>query len=56
MIIDRKHSRMQVRTDPGENGYGSHRAHAPGEQVTHPALLGAEVRLDAEALPRAGRD
>ncbi|MFB7632116.1 Uma2 family endonuclease [Streptomyces sp. NPDC056149] len=55
VIIDRKHSRIHVLTDPAENGYDSHRVHAPGELITLPPSLGAEVKLDVEALLRAGR-
>ncbi|MEU6663569.1 Uma2 family endonuclease [Streptomyces sp. NPDC046821] len=46
VIVDRKHSRLHVLTEPIENGYGSHRLHAPGRQVTLPDSLGAEVTLD----------
>lgn len=46
VIVDRKHDRLHVLTEPIENGYGSHRLHAPGQQVTLPESLGAEVTLD----------
>ncbi|MCX4643449.1 MULTISPECIES: Uma2 family endonuclease [unclassified Streptomyces] len=46
VIVDRKHNRLHVLTEPIENGYGSHRLHAPGQQVTLPESLGAEVTLD----------
>ncbi|ARH92966.1 MULTISPECIES: Uma2 family endonuclease [Streptomyces] len=56
VIVDRKHDRIHVLTDPAEDGYDSHRVHAPGEQITLPRSLGAEVKLDVEALLRAGRN
>jgi Uma2 family endonuclease len=60
VIVDRKHKRLHVLTEPMENGYASHRLHAPGEQVTLPDLIGAAVTLDVEALlsaaePQAGK-
>lgn len=55
VIIDRKHNRIHVLTDPAQNGYDSHRVHAPGEQITLPPSIGAEVKLDVEALLKAGQ-
>ncbi|WP_369358502.1 Uma2 family endonuclease [Streptomyces sp. cg2] len=56
VIIDRKHNRVHVLTDPAENGYDSHRVHAPGEHITLPSSIGAEVKFDVEALLKAGRN
>lgn len=50
VIVDRKHKRLHVLTEPMENGYGSHRLHAPGEQVALPDSIGGAVTLDVEAL------
>lgn len=55
VIVDRKHDRIHVLTDPAEDGYDSHRVHAPGERITLPPSLGAEVKLDVESLLKAGR-
>lgn len=54
VVVDRKHGRLHVLTEPLENGYGSHRLHAPGEQVTLPDSIGGTVTLDVEALLKAG--
>ncbi|RFU87473.1 Uma2 family endonuclease [Streptomyces triticagri] len=54
LVVDRKHQRLHVLTDPAPDGYGSHRIHAPGEQVTLPASVGAEVTLDVAEILKAG--
>ncbi|MFI6639505.1 Uma2 family endonuclease [Streptomyces sp. NPDC050504] len=54
VIVDRKHQRVHVLTEPDGTEYGSHRVHAPGEQVTLPDSIGAKVTLDVEALIEAG--
>ncbi|MYT31812.1 MULTISPECIES: Uma2 family endonuclease [unclassified Streptomyces] len=46
VIVDRKHERLHVLTEPIEDGYGMHRIHVPGEKVTLPESIGAEVTLD----------
>ncbi|AJT64685.2 Uma2 family endonuclease [Streptomyces chattanoogensis] len=55
VIIDRKHDRVHVLTDPVENGYSNHRVHAAGEQITLPESIGAEVKLDVAELLKAGK-
>ncbi|MEU9141480.1 Uma2 family endonuclease [Streptomyces sp. NPDC048404] len=55
VIVDRKHQRLHVLTDPAEGGYGNHRIHAPGEIVTLPDSLGAKVTLDVAEILAAGR-
>jgi Uma2 family endonuclease len=54
VILDRKHGRVHVLTEPVANGYDNHRVHAPGEQITLPESIGAEVKLDVAALLEAG--
>ncbi|MFD0269895.1 Uma2 family endonuclease [Streptomyces sp. NPDC127106] len=55
VIVDRKHHRLHVLTDPVADGYATHRIHAPGELVTLPESIGAKVTLDvAEILTAAG--
>ena len=54
VIVDRKHSRLHVLTDPVGGDYANHRVHAPGEQVVLPESIGAEVKLDVSAVLRAG--
>ncbi|WP_262702994.1 MULTISPECIES: Uma2 family endonuclease [Streptomyces] len=55
VIVNRKHGRVHVLTDPVEGGYDTHRVHAPGERITLPESIGAEVTLDVEAVLAAGR-
>ncbi|MFH8973365.1 Uma2 family endonuclease [Streptomyces sp. NPDC017890] len=55
VIVDRKHQRLHVLTDPDEADYATHRVHSPGEQVTLPDALGAKVTLDVDEILAAGR-
>ena len=55
VIVDRKHGRVHVLTDPAGSTYDSHRVYAPGQTVTLPESIGAEVNLDVAALVEAGR-
>ncbi|WP_167157487.1 Uma2 family endonuclease [Streptomyces sp. MBT27] len=55
VIIDRKHIRIHVLTDPVENEYATHRVHAPGELVTLPDSLGAKVTLDTAEILKAAQ-
>ncbi|MER7719550.1 Uma2 family endonuclease [Streptomyces flaveolus] len=55
VIVDRKHQRLHVLTDPDCADYYTHRVHSPGETVTLPDSLGAEVTLDVAAILAAGR-
>lgn len=55
VIIDRKHGRVHVLTDPMGGGYDSHQVYAPGQTVTLPESIGAPVTLDVDELIRAGR-
>ncbi|WP_333744187.1 Uma2 family endonuclease [Streptomyces ardesiacus] len=55
VIVDRKHQRLHVLTDPDCADYSTHRVHSPGETVTLPDSLGAEVTLDVGAILAAGR-
>ncbi|MFF3454494.1 Uma2 family endonuclease [Streptomyces sp. NPDC002730] len=54
VIVDRKHNRVHVLTDPIANDYDTHRIHAAGEQIALPGSIGAEVKLDVAALLQAG--
>ncbi|MER7489759.1 Uma2 family endonuclease [Streptomyces sp. NPDC126497] len=54
-IVDRKHERIHVLTDPVGNEYASHRFHSPGQQVTLPDSIGAKVTLDVAEILRAGQ-
>ncbi|MFE9405500.1 Uma2 family endonuclease [Streptomyces sp. NPDC006530] len=53
VIVDRKHNRIHVLTDPEENEYATHRVHAPGELITLPDSLGAKVTLDVTEILKA---
>jgi Uma2 family endonuclease len=55
VIIDRRHQRLHVLTDPTEGTYANHRIHAPGELVTLPDSLGAKVTLDVAEILKAGQ-
>ncbi|MFG2559349.1 Uma2 family endonuclease [Streptomyces sp. NPDC048496] len=55
VIVNRKHGRVHVLTEPIADGYGSHQVYAPGQQVTLPASIGAEVTLDVADLLKAGQ-
>ncbi|WP_405931235.1 Uma2 family endonuclease [Streptomyces sp. NBC_00827] len=55
VIVDRRHQRLHVLTDPVQDEYASHRIHAPGELITLPDSLGAKVTLDVAEILRAGQ-
>ncbi|MGV9243182.1 Uma2 family endonuclease [Streptomyces sp. NPDC003710] len=55
LIVDRRHRRLHVLTDPAEGDYATHHVHAVGELVTLPDSLGAEVTLDVGEILDAGR-
>ncbi|MBK3574054.1 Uma2 family endonuclease [Streptomyces sp. MBT65] len=55
VIIDRKHQRLHVLTSPTGDDYESHRPHSPGEVVTLPKSIGAEVTLDVAEILKAGQ-
>ncbi|MFJ7964709.1 Uma2 family endonuclease [Streptomyces sp. NPDC096324] len=57
VIVDRRHQRLHVLTDPAGGAYGNHRVHAPGELVALPDSIGAKVTLDvAEILASGGTE
>jgi Uma2 family endonuclease len=55
LVVDRKHQRLHVLTEPAGSEYTNHRVHAPGEEVTLPDSIGAQVVLDAEQIIKAGQ-
>lgn len=55
VIVDRKHQRLHVLTDPSGSGYENHRPYSPGEVVTLPAAIGAEVTLDVDQVLKSSR-
>lgn len=55
MIVDRRHDRLHVLRHPVADEYEEHRVHAPGQHVTLPDSLGAEVTLDVAAVLDASR-
>lgn len=55
VIIDRRHQRLHVLTKPTGDDYESHHPHSPGEMVTLPRSIGAEVTLDVAEILKAGR-
>ncbi|MGW7239149.1 Uma2 family endonuclease [Streptomyces sp. NPDC054804] len=55
VIVDRKHQRLHVLTNPTGDKYENHRPHAPGELVTLPDSIGAKVTLDVDQILKAGQ-
>ncbi len=55
VIVDRKHSRLHVLTEPTGCSYDSHEVYAPGQTAALPDSVGAEVTLDVAELVKAGR-
>ncbi|ROQ96268.1 Uma2 family endonuclease [Streptomyces sp. 2132.2] len=55
VIVDRRHGRLHVLTDPAADEYATHRVHAPGELVTLPDSIGAKVTLDVAAVLTAAQ-
>ncbi|MGW1541149.1 Uma2 family endonuclease [Streptomyces sp. NPDC002309] len=55
VIVDRKHQRLHVLTEPTGSEYANHRVHAPGETITLPETIGAKVALDVEQIIKAGQ-
>ncbi|QHC27333.1 Uma2 family endonuclease [Streptomyces sp. GS7] len=50
VIINRRDERIHVLTSPIDGTYREHRIHAPGERITLPASIDAEVELDVAAI------
>ncbi|MBT2412888.1 Uma2 family endonuclease [Streptomyces sp. ISL-12] len=55
VIVNRRHNRLHVLTEPVADEYDQHQVFAPGQSVTLPASLGAEVTLDVGEILAAGR-
>ncbi|KUN26264.1 hypothetical protein AQJ23_13865 [Streptomyces antibioticus] len=55
VIVDRKHQRLHILTDPAEDEYATHRLYSPGEMVTLPDSIGAQVKLDVAGLLKSGQ-
>ena len=55
VVVDRKHQRVHVLTDPVGDEYVTHRFHSPGQLVTLPDSIGAKVTLDVTEVLRAGQ-
>ncbi|MEV0489061.1 Uma2 family endonuclease [Streptomyces atratus] len=55
VIVDRKHSRVHVLTDPVGGEYDSHEIYAPGQTAELPGSIGAEVTLDVAYMVKAGQ-
>lgn len=55
VIVDRKHQRLHMLTNPAGDDYENHRPYSPGEIVTLPASIGAEVTLDVDGILKAGQ-
>ncbi|MGW5095202.1 Uma2 family endonuclease [Streptomyces nodosus] len=55
VVVDRRHQRLHVLTDPAGDTYENHRVHAPGEVVVLPDSIGAKVGLDVGQILKAGQ-
>ncbi|WP_328949848.1 Uma2 family endonuclease [Streptomyces sp. NBC_00184] len=55
VILDRKHSRVHVLTEPVGGTYDRHEVYAPGQEAPLPESIGAAVSLDVAELIKAGR-
>lgn len=55
VVIDRRHHRLHVLTDPKGERYETHRIHIPGELVTLPESVGGKVTLDVTRILKAGQ-
>ncbi|MFI6287266.1 Uma2 family endonuclease [Streptomyces sp. NPDC051018] len=57
LIVNRKHNRVHVLTDPVGDEYGSHQVYAPGQRISLPASIGhegtPEITLDVAELLKA---
>ncbi|MFJ9621111.1 Uma2 family endonuclease [Streptomyces sp. NPDC101181] len=55
VIVDRRHDRVHVLTEPLPDGYDRHEVYAPGQAAPLPASIGGDVSLDVDEIVRAGR-
>ncbi|HEY9328848.1 MAG TPA: Uma2 family endonuclease [Streptomyces sp.] len=55
VILDRKHSRVHVLTEPVGGAYDRHEVYAPGQDAPLPDSIGAAVTLDVGELVKSGR-
>ncbi|MER5519071.1 Uma2 family endonuclease [Streptomyces sp. NPDC002763] len=55
VIVDRKHQRLHVLTDPTGEKYEHHRPYSPGETVALPESIGAKVTLDVDQILKAAQ-
>ncbi|MGN5636430.1 Uma2 family endonuclease [Streptomyces sp. AC154] len=55
VIVDRKHGRVHVLTEPFGSTYDRHEVYAPGQEAPLPESIGAEVTLDVAGLINEGR-
>ena len=55
VIVDRKHQRLHVLTEPAGVEYENHRPHSPGEIVTLPSGIGSQVTLNVGEILKAGQ-
>lgn len=55
VIVDRKHGRVHVLTEPFGSTYDRNEVYAPGQEAPLPDSIGAEVTLDVAELINAGR-
>ncbi|MFH9618731.1 Uma2 family endonuclease [Streptomyces pratensis] len=55
VILDRRHGRLHVLTEPTGCTYDSHEVYAPGQSAVLPASIGADMTLDVAELVKAGR-
>ncbi|WUW01098.1 Uma2 family endonuclease [Streptomyces sp. NBC_01471] len=54
VIVNRKHQRVHVLTEPVGSDYASHQIFAAGQQAPLPASIGGDVTLDVTSVLQAG--
>ncbi|MEE1776577.1 Uma2 family endonuclease [Streptomyces sp. NPDC004735] len=55
VVLDRRHGRLHVLTEPTGCTYDSHEVYAPGQSAELPPSIGADLTLDVAELVEAGR-
>ncbi|MFD9287378.1 Uma2 family endonuclease [Streptomyces sp. NPDC060030] len=55
VVLDRRHGRLHVLTEPTGCTYDSHEVYAPGQSAELPPPIGADLTLDVAELVEAGR-
>ncbi|ARX85976.1 MULTISPECIES: Uma2 family endonuclease [Streptomyces] len=55
VVVDRKHQRLHVLTEPTDGEYANHQVHASGQVVALPDSIGVKVSLDVAVILKAAQ-